>query len=178
MRLKNKCVETSTSTTKCLKMDGLLLKEFVEWKNVILENYKFSTSFSFSLKMFLSSPNVDSIFSRENCCSPSAPLSFATHELSSVTVLSRSCHSLTRVSHFFIHSSATALTLAYLSLSAATSTSASLCVVILFAAAAASSRTLKCLWHEPSKVLTVANMALASSNVCGFARPSCDLPSA
>merc|ERR1719471_186328 len=37
------------------------------YRNVV---YKFSTSFSFSLKMFLSSPRVDSIFSREYCCSP------------------------------------------------------------------------------------------------------------
>ena len=59
--------------------------------------YRFSTSLSFSLKMFLSSPRVDSIFSRENCCSPSLRSS-ATQLLSSVTVLSRSLHSLTRVS--------------------------------------------------------------------------------
>merc|ERR1719429_1011963 len=72
--------------------------------------YKFSTSFSFSLKMFLSSPRVDSIFSREYCCSPSAPRSLATHELSSLTVLSRSFHSLTRVSTFLHQSSETALT--------------------------------------------------------------------
>merc|ERR1711997_484356 len=37
--------------------------------------------------MFLSSPRVDSIFSRENWFSPSADLSLATQELSSVTVL-------------------------------------------------------------------------------------------
>merc|ERR1719362_406304 len=93
--------------------------------------YRLSTSFSFSLKMFLSSPRVDSIFSREKFCSPSAPRSAATQELSSVTVLSSNCHSLTRVLHFAIHSSEIFLTFAYLSLSAATSSSASLCVVIL-----------------------------------------------
>merc|ERR1719193_2063529 len=46
--------------------------------------------------MFFNSPRVDSIFSRENWFSPSADLSFATQEFSSVTVLSRSTHSLTR----------------------------------------------------------------------------------
>merc|ERR1719479_595876 len=76
-----------------------------------MQNYKFSTNFSFSLKIFLSSPSVDSIFSNENCCSPSAPRSFATHEFSSVTVLSRSFHSLTKVSAFFTHSSETPFTL-------------------------------------------------------------------
>merc|ERR1712000_750642 len=77
--------------------------------------YRFSTSFSFSLKMFLSSPRVDSIFSRENWFSPSEDLSFATQELSSVTVLSSSVHSFRRISTFFTHSSETALTLLYLS---------------------------------------------------------------
>ena len=88
--------------------------------------YKFSTSFSFCLKMFFSSPRVDSIFSRENWFSPSDVLSLATQALSSVTVLSRRAHSFTRVSTFFTYSSATAFTLAYLSLMAATSASASL----------------------------------------------------
>merc|ERR1719362_2520147 len=119
--------------------------------------YRFSTSFSFSLKMFLSSPRVDSLFSREKFCSPSAPRSVATHELSSVTVLSSNCHSLTRVSHLAIHSSEISLTLAYLSLSAATS---------------ASSKTFKCLMHPASKLLTTANMALASSKVWGLLSPS------
>merc|ERR1739838_765266 len=80
--------------------------------------------------MFLSSPRVDSIFSREKFCSPSAPRSAATQELSSVTVLSSNCHSLTRVSHLAIHSSETAFTFTYLSLRAATSSSASLWEVI------------------------------------------------
>merc|ERR1712133_336079 len=88
--------------------------------------YRFSTNFSFCLKMFLSSPRVDSIFSRENWFSPSADLSFATQAFRSVTVLSRSFHSFTRVSTFFIHSSDTAFTFAYRSLRAATSSSASL----------------------------------------------------
>merc|ERR1719407_370675 len=87
-------------------------------KNLIIvngSNYKFSTSFSFSLKMFLSSPRVDSIFSRENWFSPSEVLSLATQVLSSVTVLSSRVHSLRRTSTFFTHSSLTALTLLYLS---------------------------------------------------------------
>merc|ERR1711893_115265 len=90
--------------------------------------YRLSTSFSFSLKMFLSSPNVDSIFSRENWFSPSEVLSLATHAFSSVTVLSRRAHSFTRVSTFLTHSSATTFTLEYISFKAATSLSASLCV--------------------------------------------------
>merc|ERR1719220_3223241 len=105
--------------------------------------YRFSTSFSFSLKMFLSSPRVDSIFSRENWFSPSEVLSFATQAFSSVTVLSRRAHSFTSVSTFFTHSSATAFTLAYLSLMAATSASASLCVVIFWASASARSEGLE-----------------------------------
>merc|ERR1712051_948730 len=88
------------------------------------------TSFSFSLKMFLSSPRVDSIFSRENWFSPSEDLSLATQELSSVTVLSSRTHSFTRTSSFFIQVSETALTLLYLSLRPATSVSASVWVVI------------------------------------------------
>merc|ERR1712240_437698 len=76
--------------------------------------YKFSTNFSFSLKIFFNSPRVDSIFSSEYCCSPSAPRSFATQELSSLTVLSRSFHSLTRVSSFLHPSSDTTLTFSYL----------------------------------------------------------------
>merc|ERR1719225_1988151 len=104
---------------------------------MVIVNYKLSTSLSFSLKIFLSSPNVDSIFSKEKFCSCSAPRSRATQELSSLTVLSRSFHSLTRVSAFFIHSSETPLTLLYLSLRPATSTSAYLCVVILLAAVSA-----------------------------------------
>merc|ERR1719233_2291174 len=40
--------------------------------------------------MFFNSPRVDSVFSRENWFSPSADLSLATQEFSSVTVLSRS----------------------------------------------------------------------------------------
>merc|ERR1712038_308460 len=97
--------------------------------------YRFSTNFSFCLKMFLSSPRVDSIFSRENWFSPSADLSLATHELSSVTVLSRRTHSLTRTSHFLTQVSEIALTASNLVLRAATSASASACVVILLAAA-------------------------------------------
>merc|ERR1719385_355507 len=65
--------------------------------------------------MFLSSPRVDSIFSRENWFSPSDDLSLATQVLSSVTVLSNSCHSLRRTSSFFTQVSETALTLLYLS---------------------------------------------------------------
>merc|ERR1712088_403128 len=61
--------------------------------------------------MFLSSPRVDSIFSRENWFSPSADLSLATQELSSVTVLSRRVHSLTRTSSFLTQVSETALKL-------------------------------------------------------------------
>merc|ERR1719230_78871 len=87
------------------------------------EVYRSSTSFSFCLKMFLSSPRVDSIFSRENWFSPSSDLSLATQELSSVTVLSSRTHSFTSTSHFFTQASDTALTLLYLSLSAATSAS-------------------------------------------------------
>merc|ERR1719175_148351 len=71
-----------------------------------LHDYRPSTSFSFCLKMFLSSPRVDSIFSRENWFSPSVVLSLATQAL------------------------ATDLTFMYLSLRAATSSSASLWVVI------------------------------------------------
>merc|ERR1719209_429420 len=71
--------------------------------------------------MFLSSPRVDSIFSRENWFSPSEDLSLATQEFSSVTVLSSRVHSLRRTSTFFTHSSLTALTLLYLSLRPATS---------------------------------------------------------
>merc|ERR1719150_2063612 len=140
--------------------------------------YRFSTNFSFSLKMFLSSPRVDSIFSNENCCSPSAPRSFATQEFNSVTVLSRSFHSLTRVSTFFIHSSDTALTFSYRVFNPATSSSASLCVVILLAAPAASMRILRCLTQPVSKSLTLAYIALASSKVCGLDKPSVDLASA
>merc|ERR1712111_243591 len=55
--------------------------------------------------MFLSSPRVDSIFSKENWFSPSADLSLATQELSSVTVLSSRTHSLTRTSTFLTLSS-------------------------------------------------------------------------
>merc|ERR1711863_102417 len=140
--------------------------------------YRFSTSFSFSLKMFLSSPRVDSIFSSENCCSPSAPRSLATQEFNSVTVLSRSFHSLTRVSTFFIHSSETDFTFSYLSFNPATSSSASLCVVILFAAPAASVKILRCLRQPWSKSLTLANIALASSKVWGLDKPSVDFFSA
>merc|ERR1712186_138555 len=74
--------------------------------------------------LILSSPRVDSIFSRENWFSPSAVLSLATQLLSSVTVLSRRVHSFTRISTLFTHSSETAFTLAYLSRRAATSVSA------------------------------------------------------
>merc|ERR1719418_188859 len=76
--------------------------------------------------MFLSSPRVDSIFSRENWFSPSADLSLATQELSSVTVLSSSTHSFTSTSSFFTQVSEVAFTLAYLSLSPATSSSRAL----------------------------------------------------
>merc|ERR1712168_537025 len=154
--------------------------ERISWVVVCkaFQAYKFSTSFSFSLKMFLSSPRVDSIFSRENCCSLSAPWSLATHELRSLTVSSRSFHSLTRVSTFLHHSSETVLTPAYLSLSPATSSSASLWVVIFWAAALAASRISRCLAQALSKSLTAANMALASSRVWGLARPSLDLTSA
>merc|ERR550532_3575639 len=130
-----------------------------------------STSLSFFLKMFLSSPNVDSIFSNEKFCSCSAPRSWVAQELSSLTVLSKSFHSLTRVSAFFIHSSETPLTLAYLALSAATSSSASLWVVILLAAVSAFSKIFKCLRAFWSNSLTCAYMALASSRVCGLERP-------
>merc|ERR1719410_3353087 len=76
--------------------------------------------------MFLSSPRVDSIFSRENWFSPSDDLSLATQELSSVTVLSSSTHSFTSTSHFFTQVSEIVFTLLYLSFSPATSSSASL----------------------------------------------------
>merc|ERR1719391_1636251 len=95
-----------------------------EEKQLII--YRPSTSFSFCLKMFLSSPRVDSIFSRENWFSPSADLSLATQVFNSVTVLSSRVHSFNRVSTLATHSSETALTLPYLSLRAATSPSASL----------------------------------------------------
>merc|ERR1719234_1721818 len=85
--------------------------------------YRPSTSFSFSLKMFFSSPRVDSIFSRENWFSPSADLSLATQLLSSTTVLSRRVHSLTRVSTFFTQVSEVPLTLSNLAFRAATSAS-------------------------------------------------------
>merc|ERR1719415_308679 len=111
---------------------------FIGWQTF----YSPSTSFSFCLKMFFNSPRVDSIFSRENWFSPSAVLSLATQELSSVTVVSSRVHSFRRMSTFFTHSSLTALTLAYLSLRAATSASASACVVIFWAAPLAASRTL------------------------------------
>ena len=74
------------------------------------EDYKLSTKASFCLKMVLSSPRVDSIFSRENWFSPSADLSLATQALSSVTVESSRVHSFTRVSTFFTHRSATPFT--------------------------------------------------------------------
>merc|ERR1711994_531044 len=109
----------------------LLLRERWKLKKEVEVIYRFSTSFSFSLKMFLSSPRVDSIFSRENWFSPSEDLSLATQEFSSVTVLSSRVHCFRRMSTFFTHSSLTALTLAYLSLRAATSASASACVVNL-----------------------------------------------
>merc|ERR1719309_1826390 len=67
----------------------------------------------------------------------------ATQELSSVTVLSNSTHSFSRVFTFFTHSSETPLTLLYLSFNAATSESASACEVIFFEAASAASRTLR-----------------------------------
>merc|ERR1712128_21091 len=102
-----------------------------------------STSFSFSLNMFFSSPRVDSIFSRENWFSPSADLSLATQEFNSVTVLSRSTHSFTRTSHFFTQVSDIALTASNLVLRPATSASASPCVVIFCAAAWAEVRTLR-----------------------------------
>merc|ERR1719422_237215 len=101
----------------------LLIQFFFVLLHLVL--YKPSTSFSFCLKMFFSSPRVDSIFSRENWFSPSADLSLATQELSSVTVLSSRTHSFTSTSNFFTQVSETALTLPYLSLRPATSASAS-----------------------------------------------------
>merc|ERR1719177_93190 len=86
--------------------------------------------------MFFNSPRVDSIFSRENWFSPSADLSLATQEFSSVTVLSRRTHFLTQVSEM-------ALTASNLALRAATSASASACVVIFWAAPCAAVRTLR-----------------------------------
>merc|ERR1719167_1656408 len=106
-----------------------------------LHDYRPSTSFSFCLKMFFSSPRVDSIFSRENWFSPSTVLSLATHELSSVTVVSNRVHSFSRVSTFFTQSSETALTLLYFSFSAATSLSASSWVVIFLEADSAATKT-------------------------------------
>merc|ERR1719175_74766 len=108
-----------------------------------LHDYRPSTSFSFCLKMFLSSPRVDSIFSRENWFSPSEVLSLATQVLSSVTVLSNSCHSLTRVSTLDTHSSEVPLTLLNLSMRAAPSLSAPSWVVIFLAAASAACRTFR-----------------------------------
>merc|ERR1719175_370802 len=108
-----------------------------------LLDYRPSTSFSFCLKMFLSSPRVDSIFSRENWFSPSVVLSLATQVLSSVTVLSNSCHSLTRVSTLATQSSEVPLTLLNLSIRAATSLSAPSWVVIFLAAASAACRTFR-----------------------------------
>merc|ERR1719227_23763 len=150
-------------------MIGLKLPANIEGSHEI---YKSSTSFSFCLKMFLSSPRVDSIFSRENWFSPSADLSLATQELSSVTVLSSSTHSLTRTSTFLTQVSETDLTLSYLSLSPATSSSASLCVVIFWAAALAESRTFRKLTQFFSKVLTFSSRALTWSRSDGLARPS------
>merc|ERR1712117_102063 len=135
--------------------------------------YRPSTSFSFCLKMFLSSPRVDSIFSRENWFSPSADLSLATQELSSVTVLSNRTHSLTRTSSFFTHASETALTLSYLSLRPATSASASACVVIFWAAALAASRTFRKLTQFSSKVLTSARSeGLERPSAADFSAPA------
>ena len=72
---------------------------------------RFSTSLSFSLKIFFNSPKVDSIFSSEKGDSDgAAPRSVAIHEFNSLTVLSSSFHSFTKVSDFFIHSSETTLT--------------------------------------------------------------------
>merc|ERR1719309_1874995 len=112
---------------------------FIGWQPF----YSPSTSFSFCLKMFFNSPRVDSIFSRENWFSPSTVLSLATQELSSVTVLSSSTHSLTRTSHFLSQVSDTALTLLYFSLRAATSLSASSWVVIFLEADSAATSTAK-----------------------------------
>merc|ERR1712055_291920 len=93
--------------------------------------------------MFFNSPRVDSIFSRENWFSPSADLSLATQEFSSVTVLSSSTHSLTRTSHFLTQVSDTTLTASNLVLRLATSASASACVVIFWAAPWAEVRTFR-----------------------------------
>merc|ERR1719291_1398821 len=58
------------------------------------------------------------------------------------------------------------------------SSSASLCVVILRDAWAASSKICKCLRHPASKSLQTANMALASSKVCGLLSPPVEVFSA
>merc|ERR1719365_369107 len=128
--------------------------------------------------MFLSSPRVDSIFSRENWFSPSVVLSLATQVLSSVTVLSNSCHSLTRVSTLATQSSATDLTFMYLSLRAATSSSASLWVVIFLAAESAASKTLRWSTQAFSKPWTFSARAEASSRLEGLLRPSVEVASA
>merc|ERR1719422_672886 len=114
---------SKTTLLFCFVLCILLIQFIVILLHHVL--YKPSTSFSFCLKMFFSSPRVDSIFSRENWFSPSADLSLATQELSSVTVLSSRTHSFTSTSSFFTQVSETALTLPYLSLRPATSASAS-----------------------------------------------------
>ena len=145
--------------------------------------------------MFLSSPKVDSIFSSEKPASDSS-LSLATQEFSSLTVLSRSFHSFTKVSAFWIHSSDTFLTSwylkwkwnkdewclysihqiyefnSYLSFKTLTSSSASLCVVIFMLAPSASSKIFRYCKHPFSKFLTLVYNEVASSKVDGFVRPS------
>merc|ERR1711994_291247 len=150
----------------------LLLRERWKLKKEVGVDYRPSTIFSFSLKMFFSSPRVDSIFSRENWFSPSEDLSLATQVFSSVTVLSKRVHSFRRVSTLAVHSSATALTLAYLSLRAATSPSASSCVVIFWAASEAAVRTWRYFRQVFSKVCTFSWRALTSLRSEGLERPS------
>merc|ERR1719175_27402 len=129
-----------------------------------LHDYRPSTSFSFCF--------------RENWFSPSVVLSLATQVLSSVTVLSNSCHSLTRVSTLATQSSATDLTFMYLSLRAATSSSASLWVVIFLAAESAASKTLRWSTQAFSKPWTFSARAEASSRLEGLLRPSVEAASA
>merc|ERR1712102_249238 len=161
---------SKTTLLFCFVLCILLIQFIVVLLHLVL--YKPSTSFSFCLKMFLSSPRVDSIFSKENWFSPSAVLSLATQELSSVTVLSRRTHSLTKTSTFLTQVSETDLTLSYLSLRPATSASASACVVIFWAADLAASRTFRKLTQFFSKVLTLSSRALTWSRSDGLASPS------
>merc|ERR1712045_865772 len=89
-----------------------------------------------------------------------------------MTVLSSRVHSFSNVSTLPTHSSATALTLLYLSIRAATSWSASSCVVIFLEASEAADRTLRYFRQVFSNVCTFSWRALTSLRSEGLASPS------